>query len=88
MNHQFFGPYRGIVVDNLDPLDSMRLRVQVPTVFGEAQTCWALPCVPPGFTLLPEVGAMVWIEFEAGDISHPIWIGTLGTRGVSADRMK
>lgn len=24
---------------------------------------------------LPEVGAGVWIEFEAGDVSYPVWVG-------------
>jgi len=25
--------------------------------------------------MLPEVGSGVWIEFEAGDVSFPIWTG-------------
>ena len=28
-----------------------------------------------GFAFLPEVGAGVWIEFEGGDVSYPIWTG-------------
>ena len=24
---------------------------------------------------LPEVGSGVWIEFEGGDVSYPIWVG-------------
>src|SRR4029077_15897615 len=41
---------------------------------------WALPCLPlagdgMGAYLIPEVGAGVWIEFEAGDPSYPIWSG-------------
>jgi hypothetical protein len=24
---------------------------------------------------LPEIGAGVWIEFEGGDVSYPIWVG-------------
>ena len=24
---------------------------------------------------LPEIGSGVWIEFEGGDVSYPIWIG-------------
>ncbi len=41
---------------------------------------WALPCVPfagqnHGFVVLPEEGDGVWIEFEAGDPSRPIWTG-------------
>ena len=41
---------------------------------------WALPCVPyagttSGFFAIPPVGAGIWIEFEAGDVSRPIWSG-------------
>jgi uncharacterized protein involved in type VI secretion and phage assembly len=28
-----------------------------------------------GIAFMPEVGAGVWIEFEAGDVSYPIWSG-------------
>jgi uncharacterized protein involved in type VI secretion and phage assembly len=28
-----------------------------------------------GFAFLPDVGAGVWIEFEGGDVSLPIWAG-------------
>jgi Type VI secretion system/phage-baseplate injector OB domain len=53
----------------------------VPEVLGEVKSPWALPCAPyagtnQGFFALPEVGAGVWIEFEAGDPSRPIWVGS------------
>ena len=25
--------------------------------------------------MLPEVGSGVWIEFEGGDVSYPVWVG-------------
>ena len=28
-----------------------------------------------GFAFLPDLGAGVWIEFEGGDVSYPIWTG-------------
>ena len=34
-----------------------------------------MPGRPPGFFSVPPVGAGVWIEFEAGDVSRPIWAG-------------
>ena len=43
---------------------------------------WALPCMPAGggkergMLFLPQVGDTVWIEFAAGDVSRPIWVGT------------
>lgn len=76
---KFFGKYRGRVRDNLDPLGRGRLRVQVPQVLGDVEV-WALPCVPfagdgVGFFAMPPTGTGVWVEFEAGDPSFPIWVG-------------
>jgi phage baseplate assembly protein gpV len=80
--NKYFGKYRGFVVDNDDPEQRARLRLTIPTVLGEAQTGWALPCLPSGgltdqglFTV-PEIGAQVWAEFEGGNINQPIWTGT------------
>jgi uncharacterized protein involved in type VI secretion and phage assembly len=75
-----FGKHRGTVVATDDPLRSGRVRVQVPDVLGNHATAWAMPCVPygssaEGGSLIPPVGTMVWIEFEAGDASRPIWSG-------------
>ena len=45
-----------------------------------AESPWALPSVPfagaaHGLVLLPQVDDGVWIEFEGGDPSRPIWSG-------------
>jgi Type VI secretion system/phage-baseplate injector OB domain len=88
---RFYGKYRGVVADVNDPLQVGRLQARVPEVLGEAQSGWALPCAPYGgascglFTI-PPVGAGVWIEFEAGDPSRPVWTGTWwGTGDVPSD---
>ena len=75
----FYGKYRGLVVENEDGEKRGRLKVVVPAVMG-TQEVWALPCAPyagdgVGFFALPEVGTGVWVEFEAGDVSFPIWTG-------------
>ena len=75
----YFGKYRGIVVDNLDPVKLARLKVRVPAVLDTLDT-WAMPCVPyagpnVGMHMLPPVGAGVWVEFEGGDVSYPVWVG-------------
>jgi len=75
-----FGKYRGLVKDVNDPENMGRILTQVPEVYGEEDAPWALPAVPfagqdHGWITLPEVGDGVWIEFEAGDISRPIWTG-------------
>ena len=81
----FFGKYRGSVVDNMDPERRGRLRVLVPQVLGRTAV-WATPCVPYaganlGLYLMPEIDTGVWIEFEAGDPSYPIWVGCFWNTG-------
>ena len=76
----YYGKYRGRVVDNNDPRQMGRLRAHVPEVLGEVASDWALPCVPyagdgSGQYTVPEPGTGVWIEFEGGDPSRPIWSG-------------
>jgi phage baseplate assembly protein gpV len=75
---RFYGKYRGIVSD-VDAA-TMRVKAKVPAVLGETPTGWCMPCVPyagpkTGFAFLPEKGSGVWIEFEGGDVSYPIWVG-------------
>jgi hypothetical protein len=77
---RFYGKYRGLVVNNLDPTQTGRLTAMVPEVLGEIPSGWALPCQPftgtgAGLYAVPQPGAGVWIEFEAGDTSRPIWSG-------------
>ena len=79
LDGQFFGKYRGLVVDNTDPTYRGRLQVKVPAVMGE-ETLWAEPCAPyagdgVGFFALPPANAGVWVEFEAGDPARPLWTG-------------
>jgi hypothetical protein len=77
---RYFGKYRGIVSDNNDPRSSGRIRARVPELLGEVDSGWALPCAPyagdgEGQFTVPPVGAGVWVEFESGDLSRPIWSG-------------
>ena len=77
---EFFGKYRGKVVENVDPLGLGRLQVSVADVMGDGSLAWAMPCLPgagPGvgiFTIPPNK-ANVWVEFERGDPDYPIWSG-------------
>jgi Type VI secretion system/phage-baseplate injector OB domain len=68
------GVYRGVVTNNLDPLQQSRVQVDVADVPADL-ALWAAPCRPPGSTTVPAAGAGVWIAFEAGDPSRPVWIG-------------
>jgi uncharacterized protein involved in type VI secretion and phage assembly len=72
--------YRGIVTDTLDPLGVCRIRVKVPSVYGDRESSWANPCLPfadkdVAMKHVPPVGSFVWIEFENGDSNFPIWTG-------------
>lgn len=80
MAEKFYGKYRGLVLNNVDPMQIGRLMVQVPDVGGLMPSTWAMPCVPVagmqnGMFALPMIGSGVWIEYEQGDIDHPIWVG-------------
>lgn len=79
---RFFGKRRGIVLGNEDPRQLYRLQITVPSITGGKMVQlggWAWPSgivsgdgwgmAPP----LPEKNAWVWVEFEEGDTSQPIW---------------
>jgi uncharacterized protein involved in type VI secretion and phage assembly len=77
---RFYGKYRGTVTNNQDPQNLGRLKALVPDVLENVETGWALPSLPyagdgVGVFTIPPAGAGVWIEFEAGDVSRPIWNG-------------
>lgn len=83
VENRFYGKYRGIVVENQDPLKLGRLKLNVPSVLGsDVVTGWATPCAPYGgaadlgFLFIPEKGTGVWTEFEEGDLEFPIWSGS------------
>jgi uncharacterized protein involved in type VI secretion and phage assembly len=80
MSEKFYGKYRGLVLNNIDPMQMNRLQVQVPDVAGLIPVTWAMPCVPlaglqNGMVALPIIGSGVWVEFEQGDPDYPIWVG-------------
>ena len=77
---RFYGKFRGMVLNNVDPLQKGRLLVQVPDVDALLPTTWAMPCFPftgrqMGMWALPQINAGVWVEFEQGDPDYPIWVG-------------
>jgi uncharacterized protein involved in type VI secretion and phage assembly len=78
LRNRFFGKYRGTVTD-VDA-GTMRIKAKVPAVLADQASGWCRACVPfagdsLGLAFLPEVGSGVWIEFEGGDVSYPIWSG-------------
>ena len=77
----YFGKYRGTVINNLDPMQMGRLHGRrcrtslaiCPINLGDA----VLPVAGKqmGCLLVPLIGSGVWIEFEQGDPDYPIWVG-------------
>jgi uncharacterized protein involved in type VI secretion and phage assembly len=81
---RFYGKYRGTVTD-VDA-STLRIKAKVPSVLNDQTSGWCMPCVPYagdgcGMAFLPEVGAGVWIEFEGGDVSYPVWVGCYWREG-------
>ncbi|UOQ64811.1 phage baseplate assembly protein V [Hymenobacter volaticus] len=79
IRNKYYGKYRGIVMDNKDDTNRGRIKVQVQSVLGDMQVS-ADPCLPytgkgSGSYLVPDKGAGVWVEFEAGNVDYPIWTG-------------
>jgi uncharacterized protein involved in type VI secretion and phage assembly len=89
---RFYGKYRGQVLENVDPLETGRLLVQVPDVANFLPSSWATPCLPyagiqSGLFVVPEIGSTVWIEFEQGNPDHPIWVGCFWGSGAEVPAM-
>jgi uncharacterized protein involved in type VI secretion and phage assembly len=84
---RYYGKYRGIVTANNDPDNLGRVKAKVPRLLNDEETGWALPAfiyggaAEQGLFAVPDVNAGVWIEFEGGDLSYPIWTGTWYTSG-------
>lgn len=78
---EWYGKYRAIVTNNKDPEKMGRIKVRCPKVLGEYESAWCTPCVPSAFNdgglfYVPNNGEVVWVEFEEGNPSKPIWVGS------------
>ena len=80
-NNSYFGKYRGTVESVEEGDDLGIISVKIPDVFGPDFVLERVrPCSPfagskHGFVAIPEDGDGVWVEFEAGRTSLPIWTG-------------
>jgi uncharacterized protein involved in type VI secretion and phage assembly len=77
---KYYGVYRGTVINNIDPMQIGRIQAIVPDAGGLVPSTWAMPAVPiagkaMGTFFVPQIGAGVWIQFEAGDPDRPVWTG-------------
>lgn len=72
------GLYVGQVTAVEDPENMGRIQVQIPSVFASDQPseyAWARPCFHFGHFFVPEIDSKVWLAFENGDPSMPVWLG-------------
>jgi hypothetical protein len=82
-DRKFWGKYKGVVVQNIDPELRGRVMCLVPAVLGPVPSSWCEACsplagptgLPMGAYFVPPIGAAVWIEFEGGEPAHPIFVG-------------
>jgi uncharacterized protein involved in type VI secretion and phage assembly len=82
-DRRYYGKYKATVQNNIDPEMRGRLTLIIPSILGLVPSSWAEPCVPlagptgppMGVYMVPPPGAGVWVEFEEGDLNHPIWSG-------------
>ena len=68
----YSGTYRGVVVDDADPMQQGRMGVVVPDVYGDGVSVWAA-ALQSSAASLPAIGDLVLISFEEGDTDYPIW---------------
>lgn len=77
---KFYGIYNATVLNNVDPEMRGRIFVSVPDVGSVTPSTFVNPCVPlagklEGTFMVPQLGASVWVQFEAGDPDKPVWMG-------------
>jgi hypothetical protein len=78
------GLFRGICVDNKDPRNLGRIRVQVPQILGTSTSGWAFPAWSIHETSvwpqdrLPVAGDGVWVMFDSTSPDKMIWIAAFG----------
>lgn len=86
--------YRGVVVDNLDPENKGRVKVRIPQIYGTNTKSdnfistnaipWAVCAISPagndsGTYLPPNIGDTVFVAFESGLPTSPIYFGGVFT---------
>lgn len=80
-SEELWGKYRAEVLDINDPEMRGRVKVKCEAVMPDApELGWAESCFMPGMFFLPRKGDFVWIEFEEGDVTLPVWVGIMPTR--------
>jgi hypothetical protein len=73
---RLYGVYRAVVVNNRDPDNLRRLKVQSQAT-GIEVTDWVWPIQATAKP--PAIGQGVFILYQGGDPEFPLWVGTFGS---------
>lgn len=89
---RYYSSYRAFVVSNDDPLKIQRVQLQIPQIGGQdTYEYWAIPKgvfsgEGYGMQIIPQVGELVWAEFENGHPEVPIYsLGHFGNKEIPTD---
>lgn len=80
-DNKYYGLYQGIVTNIKDPEKRGRIKVICPDVLGaEVESAWCDPMVTVAYDnggdfCIPCKKEAVWIQFIAGDVNRPVWMG-------------
>lgn len=96
---KYQGNYRGLVIDDMDPLEAGRIKVKVFGVHDEVEDNaipWAIYSDPLmgsgtdfGGFIVPDVGAHVWVFFEEGEPDQPVyWAGAPARIDMPSERFQ
>jgi uncharacterized protein involved in type VI secretion and phage assembly len=71
--------FPGLYVARVETVEDLgRIQVSIPSIFeanDPSAFAWARPCMPFAHFFVPNVGDFVWVAFENGDPSAPVWLG-------------
>lgn len=71
--------FPGLYVGTVETVEDRGcIKVSIPTIFAQTNPesfVWARPCFPYGHFFVPEVNDKVWVAFENGDPTAPVWLG-------------
>lgn len=73
---RYYSLYRGVVLDNQDPENRDRLFIYIPKVDARlwARSKGTVGGFQWGYKIhTPHIGDIVWVEFENGNLTSPIW---------------
>ena len=78
--NKYYGLYQGVVTNIEDPEKRGRIKVKCPSLLGKTESAWCDPLVQVAYDnggdfCIPTVDETVWLQFIAGDINKPVYMG-------------